>query len=228
MVIITDSKAAKQNSAGCSGINRLAPEFPQAVFRIQPVDDYCSELAPSERDTIAKAVQGRKEQYSTGRYLAHNALLELGVNEPRVITGTHRQPIWPRGIVGSISHTTHSAAVAVASAEHYLGIGIDLELKRRVESDLVPKILTQPERSRYRSIDPTLIFCAKEAVFKLLFPLQEQYLDFLDIEILLRDRSAGFTATAVGAAPQQHLLASARGCFLCVEEHWLCCVAIGN
>ena len=51
-----------------------------------------------------------------------------------------------------------------------------------------PKLLTGQERRNLRQIDPTLIFSAKEATYKLLYPLFGVYVDFLDVEISLIEK----------------------------------------
>jgi 4'-phosphopantetheinyl transferase EntD len=126
--------------------------------------------------------------------------------------GGSGEPIWPRGVVGSISHAAGSAVSAVAHHGDVSGIGIDLEHDRDV-ADIVHLVAFGAERdwldSHMASIrDRKLLelFAAKESLFKAVFPKVKRYFDFDAVELepqadgsIFRSR---FLTPLDGLAPQ--------------------------
>lgn len=107
--------------------------------------------------------------------------------------GADRAPCWPTGTVGSITHSHSWAAAIVASSQHFLSLGLDAEtmLSDSRATKLAQKILTLPERDRFRSElaqQPgeliTLAFSVKESLFKALYPLTKKRFYFEDAELL--------------------------------------------
>ena len=185
------------------------------------IDDYHSKLSASEKNYVNRAVDSRRREFSTGRWLARKGLTRLGVPNFEILPDSNRQPVWPNGIVGSITHTRDYAVVALARRLHYLSIGIDLEKKNRIEPEIVSSILTEREQSEYSTIDPTLVFSAKEAVYKLIFPLTDRQLDFLDVEILF-DYEAGVFYPQFLSHPGRSInTKDINGCFTTFHGHWL-------
>ena len=207
------------------------PEFlklglPGVVFDIDEISDYRAHLSPSEFKIVQKSSLNRQNEFSTGRQLAHRALAALGCNIPSLLSGKNREPLWPPRIVGSITHTNEYAGVAVASSEDYTGIGIDIEPKGSVEPSLINMLLTNSERTKYRNIDPTQIFCSKEAIYKLLHPLINEFIDFQDVEIQLDEKRTEFRAVSVSAICPQELVAAVRGRIHSLGNNWFSCVTI--
>ena len=130
------------------------------------------------------------ELFCMGRHAAHLGLQLLGAKDLEIKRGPKREPIWPKGFVGSIAHTEGLAVAAVAKRELVMGLGVDVELcsrdfrmpiEEKVANPLEQKwILEKPELRRER----LLALCsAKEAVFKAFYPLEQVYLNFLDAEL---------------------------------------------
>jgi 4'-phosphopantetheinyl transferase EntD len=96
--------------------------------------------------------------------------------------------------VGSITHCPGYVAAALALREHLPALGIDAEEWGAAGSDLESFICTPGELDRYR--DPacpgwrTLVFSAKESLFKALYPLRHFELEFLDVEVALSRRAS--------------------------------------
>jgi 4'-phosphopantetheinyl transferase EntD len=130
-------------------------------------------LFESERIAVANAVPKRVAEFAAGRLCARAALAELGHANVPLPRGSDRRPHWPRGVVGSITHTDTYCAAAVARDADLSGIGIDAETLGRVDDALLPRICTSDEQARLaalsateRAIAATLIFSAKEAFYK--------------------------------------------------------------
>lgn len=161
-------------------------------------DDQLTDLWPIERRAVASAVPVRRREFAAGRRCAHRALLRLGCTETAIGVGAKREPLWPPGFVGSIAHTRALAVATVVESRPCRSIGIDLELDGSVEPHLHGQLLTEVERAAVAatpssSTDPdlaTLLFSAKEAIYKATYPLTGQWLGFLDAEIEV-DHGAG-------------------------------------
>ncbi len=115
-----------------------------------------------------------------------------------VLRGDHREPLWPPGVVGSITHTAGYAVAAVALAEAFGGIGVDLE-RRRPMTDVKDQIVFGEERSSLEGLaEPELsdrivaMFSAKESVYKAFFPRIGAFFGFDAVS--LQPAAGGFHA----------------------------------
>ena len=178
----------------------------------QPIADYTAELEPEEQPYVARAAERRRLEFSTGRACAHRALSRLGVAHAALLPGTDRMPIWPFGVVGSISHTENICAAAVARRDDRLAsVGIDIEPAEPLSDDLIETICHADERdwieraaAGERGLLARAVFCAKECAFKCQFPLTRKMLDFDDLTISIDHARGTFIAIFCrGAAPFQ-------------------------
>jgi 4'-phosphopantetheinyl transferase EntD len=130
----------------------------------------------------------REREFCLGRALAREALTGFGFPEHPLIPADTREPQWPAGIVGSISHCEDICAVAVAEDRYLSGLGIDLERIGRIDSSIASTICT-PEELDEPSEPGRLsaLFSAKESIFKALFPSTRHFLDFRDVSVVIAD-----------------------------------------
>src|SRR5208282_5779110 len=63
-------------------------------------------LLPEEAAYLGRSVPKRAQEFAAGRVCARRALAELGVVDFPLRVGEDREPLWPEGTVGSITHTT--------------------------------------------------------------------------------------------------------------------------
>ena len=134
----------------------------------------------------------RLSDFSTGRYCAIKALEQLGIQDAIIPIGEDRAPIWPEGIVGSISHCDSLTGAIVAKSSDHISLGLDIEEIGRVTSDLWDLVFTENEKNYlFRLSDEdilvqsTAIFSIKEAFYKFQHPLTKTFLDFLDVEVVM-------------------------------------------
>jgi enterobactin synthetase component D len=148
-------------------------------------------LHPEEEKAISsKAVTKRRADFVAGRAAANRAMRQLGINEPTPVPqGKMREPLWPEGIVGSITHS-HPWTIAVAARRSTASaIGIDLESSARMkEEDISGHICTDSELAWMRGFgEPmralTMIFSSKEAIFKAFSPHCHRYFNFKDAQL---------------------------------------------
>jgi len=146
----------------------------------------------------------RKLDFLAGRYCALKALESLGLQDAdshELGIGANRAPLWPKGWVGSITHTGGFASAAVARTDLVLNLGLDSErlMDAQTLADVVPLALHPCEKELWRKrlqsslgfeCFVTLLFSAKESIFKCLNPLVGEFFDFHDVEILQIDLEA--------------------------------------
>src|SRR3970040_1578684 len=71
-------------------------------------------FAEEERLLPAKASPLRAAEFRLGRRAAHLALKAIGSEPQPILRGSQREPIWPPGVVGSITHAGNHALAAAA------------------------------------------------------------------------------------------------------------------
>jgi 4'-phosphopantetheinyl transferase EntD len=96
------------------------------------------------------------------------------------------------GFVGSLAHDAQIAVAAVAHADYYLSIGIDVEPAEPLPREVLPLLGTRAELAELRGdlVEARVLFCAKEAVYKALYPLDGVFLSYKDIQVDLGVRRA--------------------------------------
>jgi enterobactin synthetase component D len=153
---------------------------------------------------LARASPKRLTEFIAGRRCAAEALRRLGWNDPPPVgIAGDRSPVWPAGVVGSITHTESFAWAAVADAARLRGIGVDSEAVVTQEEAIRVRRLIVSEAEWERlpggasGAQPgpaalvTFALSAKESVYKCLHPLCGRFLDFGDVEIVELDVEAG-------------------------------------
>jgi enterobactin synthetase component D len=172
------------------------------------VEDYTPEAAEragiSVPSSMSKAVAKRKAEYVAGRLCAMRAIeARTGQAGVSVLAGSKGAPIWPEGLVGSITHTYGFAAAAVAEARSVRSLGLDTEqiMTAKVMENVTSRICRPDEAycadwGMSQEVYTTLVFSAKESLFKCLHPLVEKMFWFEDARIEIADLTSGqFAAT---------------------------------
>jgi 4'-phosphopantetheinyl transferase EntD len=132
------------------------------------------------------ASEKRRHDFILGRLAARRALRGLGICPPSIPIGAQREPVWPPGIVGSISHSNGLGLAVAARTRDFRGIGVDIEARdRTLSSGGARKVLTKAEGWALDESDakpwPLIVFCAKEAAYKAIFQTCGARLGFQDI-----------------------------------------------
>lgn len=137
-------------------------------------------------ERIKKAVLKRQAEYLAGRICATQALTALNIDNPIVHTAGDRVPIWPTETFGSITHTKGIAAAIAGIKQDVAGVGIDVEklMKDSQEAKLKTHILREDESTLFREFGKqvthplSVIFSAKESIYKALYPFVKKYFGF--------------------------------------------------
>ncbi len=165
----------------------------------------------------------RLHDYIRGRRCAQLALRRLACTAAPVLTSETREPIWPAGFAGSITHSPGLALAAAARVPDALGVGIDVERAGAVSSNVLRLISTEEDfemkpRRWSESVWRTALFSAKEAVFKATFPRTRRFLDFRDVCIRFKEDEQ-FTVSAVAPSAASLGLEAVEGCVRISESH---------
>ena len=175
-------------------------------------------LFEEERSFVARAAPARIRDFARGRWCARRSLAGLGLPAVAIPVGADRQPVWPRGVVGSITHTRGLVAAVAARSGAIVGLGIDAEEHAVLEPEVRAFVLTPSEPSDGGRID-LVRFSAKESVFKALHPGLGRWIDFHDVEVEV----AGDGELTFRPGPSGRFLADAlvrlRGRYEVLEAH---------
>jgi enterobactin synthetase component D / holo-[acyl-carrier protein] synthase len=193
-------------------------------------------LYDEERLALGHAVEKRRREFVTGRACARHALVRLGVRPCSIPSGPRGEPVWPQGLVGSITHCRGYAACAVASCEVLGGLGIDAERHEALNGRILPEIITPAENRRVTDLSAarpdvhwdSVWFSAKEAVYKAWFPLTRRWLGFHDAEVTLDGADGRFAARLLvpGARINGETVSSFSGRWLVRDDLTLTAVIV--
>lgn len=148
-------------------------------------------LFPEELAALGPAVEKRRREFITARACARDALAQLGLGACPIATGERGQPIWPAGIVGSITHCNGYRACAVARETEFAGVGIDSGPNEPLQERILTEVTSADERLRLAELasgEPALywdrlLFSAKETVYKTWFPVTKRRMKFDDATV---------------------------------------------
>jgi 4'-phosphopantetheinyl transferase EntD len=166
-------------------------------------------LFPEEEEVVARAVEGRRRAFATARGCARLALAELGLPPAPIPRGEKGAPVWPSGVVGSITHCDGYRASAVARAREVIAVGIDAEPNGDLPRGVLPHVALAHEQAQVGELaaaDSTvcwdrLLFSAKESVYKAWFPLARRWLGFEDALIDIDAAGGTFSARLLVPGP---------------------------
>lgn len=168
--------------------------LPAAVACAEAFDDPPDAvLLPQEEAVISRAVDKRRGEFRTVRHCARQAMRKLGLPPAAVLPGEHREPLWPPGVVGSMTHCAGYRAAALACGRDMLTIGIDAEPHQPLPPDVLGVIALAEEKVRISELTAAhgalhwdrILFCAKETVYKAWFPLMQRWLGFHDASLTI-------------------------------------------
>lgn len=151
----------------------------------------------------------RRREFLAGRRCAHAAIARCAPEHAaaRIAIADGRGPVWPEGLVGAITHTGTRASAVVARSRDVRGLGLDLERRMTPEEarEVLPVVATPGEIGLVRdalAIDRTaavtLVFSAKESVYKCLFPLVRRFFDYREADVVSVDRERRSCTVRVG------------------------------
>lgn len=149
-------------------------------------------LHPNEAELARAMGPARQREFAAGRACARRAMRELGAPDGPVLRGVRRAPLFPDGVVGSITHTSGFCAAAVARSASFAGVGLDAERDEALSERAAARICSPGELAALRALPgrrpehwAAVVFSAKETVYKAYFPLTAFFIGFRDAVIAL-------------------------------------------
>ncbi|WP_196223352.1 4'-phosphopantetheinyl transferase superfamily protein [Roseibium sp. RKSG952] len=137
-------------------------------------------------ESLKRAVVSRRAEFLATRVLGKLMLRQLGLSETAIGRSADRSPIWPAGCRGAISHTSGVCAViALRGAGGYAGVDVETIVGDQTRKEIAESILTPPEMALLGNLSEpeanhllTLLFSAKETLFKALYPQVLRFFGF--------------------------------------------------
>lgn len=163
-------------------------------------EDWTGELLPAEQACLGeRAARARRRDFAAGRICARRAMKDLGLPTAAVPVAADRAPIWPAGVVGSITHTGGYCAAATAHTTDIRSVGMDAEQHREINAGVRRLVLLPEEEADCARLPagvhwPVVLFSAKETVYKVWHPVVRSWLGFHDARLALDPDAGTFTA----------------------------------
>lgn len=139
----------------------------------------------TEAEAPPRATPARLREFAAGRAAARQALAEIGAGAALIPAGADRAPLWPDGIIGSITHTAGACLAVAMRAPAGAGLGIDLEQATPLDRTLWDTILLATEQRALlswpaadRGLMAKTAFSAKEAAYKAQYPTSRTLFGF--------------------------------------------------
>ncbi|MFJ6565969.1 4'-phosphopantetheinyl transferase [Streptomyces sp. NPDC091292] len=190
-----------------------SPLFPASVIHVEMFHDPPDAvLFPEEEALIARAVPKRRYEFTTARLCAREALARLGHPAAPILRDPRGAPLWPEGVVGSLTHCAGYRAAAVAHRDDLAALGLDAEPNAPLpDPDTLALVSLAGERERLAGLAAAhaglgvhwdrLLFSAKESVYKSWYPLTGRWLGFEEADITISARDHTFRAELLVPGP---------------------------
>ena len=169
---------------GPDGLPYVLARFQLTCFAPQLFAQHAIDFPVHIRNSVPK----RQAEFIAGRICAQSILATYGLTRHGIPIGNSREPLWPSGFIGSITHNGRYAAAVACPRGDLLGVGIDIETIVNDDArQAMVELVVSPEEAAYlRRSDIglafdcmlTLVFSAKESFFKAAFAHVQQYIDF--------------------------------------------------
>jgi 4'-phosphopantetheinyl transferase EntD len=192
------------------GHKMISKLLPQTVACSEQIGEFSGRLLRGEEEALGlNAVMSRRNSFTAGRTCARQALKAIGMPEVPIPRGQRGEPIWPNGIVGSITHCKGYCATAVAHNRDALALGIDAEANEALPSNVLDTIALKAEidwiqRARKSPCNwDTLLFSIKESVYKAWYPVVHCWLDFEQVLVAIYPETSSFNARILSPASVQ-------------------------
>jgi 4'-phosphopantetheinyl transferase EntD len=161
-----------------------------------------SPVFPEEEAYLEQAVEHRRREFVTTRGCARSAMTALGLPPAPVGSGARGEPQWPAGMTGSMTHCDGYRAAAVSHSRDYHSVGIDAERHEPLPAEVVEYVTVPEERTHLRDLArthpavhwATVLFSAKETVYKAWYPLARRWLGFRDARLTFDPDAGTYTA----------------------------------
>ena len=199
--------------------------FRYATTSLHQLNNLTPEQLPEVNFGLSKK---RNHEFLLGRLAIKDALGSLG-NVPAWIERDPltKAPNWPKGIAGSLSHSSGLALAVVSDSPPILGLGVDIEkANRTIDPKIERHICTQDESEDLHSLHSEnfairllLTFSAKESLYKCFYgKIPRNLLRFKNVS--LKWESNTWTADWKFPHKRKYLMEKIIG-YWGIDQNWL-------
>ncbi|WP_214476027.1 4'-phosphopantetheinyl transferase superfamily protein [Mesorhizobium sp. dw_380] len=169
----------------------IAPASVRVGCRLIRHGDEAHLLAGEARSIPARQPAMRRAS-GAARWIAHGLLADMGISDVAILRAPSGAPVWPGGMTGSLAHDDDMAVAAVAPVGRIASLGIDVEPAQPLPDELQTLVATPADRTGAAPLHLAgrILFSAKEAVYKAVYPLDREILGYEDITVDLDARRA--------------------------------------
>ena len=199
--------------------------FRYAITSLHQLNNLPPEQLPEVNFGLSKK---RNHEFLLGRLAIKDALGSLG-NVPAWLERDPltKAPNWPKGIAGSLSHSSGLALAVVSESPPILGLGVDIEkANRTIDPKIERHICTQDESEDLHSLHSEnfairllLTFSAKESLYKCFYgKIPRNLLRFKNVS--LKWESNTWTADWKFPCKRKYLVEKIIG-YWGIDQNWL-------
>jgi 4'-phosphopantetheinyl transferase EntD len=154
-------------------------------------------LTGEEIESMRNCTNAVQDRAAAARLAARELLAQEGYPEWSMARKHGDAPDWPTDWTGSLSHSDDFAAAALVRRGAVESIGIDIEPAEPLPIELRETVVVAGDHagSYPPDIVDRIIFCAKEASYKAVYPIDRRFLNFNEMMV---DLDTGFAMTSYG------------------------------
>ena len=171
----------------------IEDSLPGCACVFDKVEKLQGSLFSEELPYVKGCADKRVREFVAGRTAARETMKKLGLPPLPVLMGRRRMPVFPAGVVGSISHSDAYCICILGRDDDFRSIGVDIENITRIKPYFASYIFTKDELVKHRSFSQVemlkhiaVVFCAKEAYFKFQYPITGEFIGFKSIVVDLK------------------------------------------
>jgi enterobactin synthetase component D len=176
--------------------HRLPTACAHAALPLSALDPFSLDAWRARLPSALHSMSSRRLRgFLAGRLCAEAALERLDLPEAVIERGSAGEPRWPSGFVGSIAHTDEVAYAVACRSGCIDALGIDSEPvvgDAKTLSTLQAECCTPRENATLfdgaqDALTATIVFSAKEALYKAIYPRVQRLVEFTEFEATLID-----------------------------------------
>lgn len=208
-------------------LSQVAPLPMRAAYCLKS-DEWLHDFAAALR-ARPEMSQSRRQEFSSGRHCAAQALKSLGApTGSSLMPDDDGLPTWPAAYVGSISHCREQVVAVAGHVDQVNFIGMDVENVHRLSPAAINRILSDSEMEWVAGSQSlaSLVFSAKEAIYKAYFPHYRRPAHFKDVRVIpVADTACLRVIVNPGCFPQKWVqqLEQFTVRYTFIDAYVLCC-----
>lgn len=163
------------------------------IFKIEQVCKLIRSYQLVAPAFLKDALPSRLEEFFSGRVVAEAILRHHFASKAMISSKSQHLPQWPHTYLGSISHNQQQLLVMVSAEYSYVGVDLKEHISQQTAEQIADLILTRKEQQywlqevkQYISYTQyvSLLFSMKESLYKAVYPIAMNYIDFLEVEMI--------------------------------------------